>query len=173
MLNNSPSAMRSERPLATSAAIAMDDVTLVRRTQEELHHDLKRTVLRLLSGHNRRVKRRTVLENVSLQVERGEKVGIIGPNGSGKSTLLKVIAGILRPTRGAATFSGTLAPLLELGVGFDADLSLIDNIMYYGVLLGIPKSSCARTSRRSWTSPSSASIATSRRRRCRRGWVLD
>ena len=118
------------------AAIVLDGVSLTRRTQQELHYDLKRSMFRLLSGQIARVQRRTVLQNVSLRVERGEKVGIIGPNGSGKSTLLKVIAGILTPTRGTVHVDGTVAPLIELGVGFDLDLSLFDNILYYGVLLG-------------------------------------
>ncbi len=118
------------------AAIAMDGVTLIRRTQEELHYDLKRGVLQLLSGRRTRPRRRTVIDNLSLQLEHGEKVGVIGPNGSGKSTLLKLMAGILVPTKGAVAVDGTLAPLIELGVGFDPDLSLTDNIVYYGVLLG-------------------------------------
>ena len=119
-----------------NVAISLDSVTLTRRTQEELHYDLKRSFFRLLSGRVGRVRRRTVLSDVSLRIERGEKVGIIGPNGSGKSTLLKLIAGILVPTRGSCKSYGTIAPLIELGVGFDAELSLIDNIIYYGVLLG-------------------------------------
>jgi homopolymeric O-antigen transport system ATP-binding protein len=123
-------------PASGAAAIRLDGVTLVRRTQEELHYDLKRTILRLLSGRSGRVRRRTVLEDVSLQIARGEKVGIIGPNGSGKSTLLKIIAGILRPTRGRVDVRGTISPLIELGVGFDLELSLVDNVIYYGVLLG-------------------------------------
>ena len=121
---------------AERVAIALDAVTLVRRTQEELHYDLKRTLFRLLSGKVGRVRRRTVLSDVSLQIGHGEKVGIIGPNGSGKSTLLKVIAQILKPSRGVCAVSGTIAPLIELGVGFDAELSVVDNIVYYGVLLG-------------------------------------
>jgi ABC-type polysaccharide/polyol phosphate transport system ATPase subunit len=123
-----------------SPAVELNGVTLVRRTQEELHYDLKRSVLRLLMGRGAGVKRRTVLSDVSLRIEHGEKVGIIGPNGSGKSTLLKVIAGILRPTAGTAVVNGTIAPLIELGVGFDPELSMVDNIVYYGVLLGHPES---------------------------------
>ena len=73
---------------------------------------------------------------MSFQVKRGEKVGIIGPNGSGKSTTLKVIAGILQPTSGAVRVEGEIAPLIELGAGFDPDLSVIENIHYYGVMLG-------------------------------------
>ena len=118
------------------AAIVLDKVTLTRRTQEELHYDLKRNLLRAFTTRKPAVRRRTVLHDISLRVERGEKLGIIGPNGSGKSTLLKVIAGILTPTTGSATVIGSISPLIELGVGFDAELSLVDNILYYGVLLG-------------------------------------
>lgn len=119
-----------------ASAIELRDVTLVRRTQEELHYDLKRTILSLLRGRPRKVRRHTVLQNVTLRIPHGEKIGIIGPNGSGKSTLLKLIAGVLRPTSGSVTIEGTLTPLIEIGVGFDPELSLIDNIVYYGVLLG-------------------------------------
>jgi ABC-2 type transport system ATP-binding protein len=123
----------------SSAAVVLDHVKLARRTQEELHYDLKRSALRLLAGSIRKPRRRTVLDDVSLRIAHGEKVGVIGPNGSGKSTLLKVIAGILVPTQGSVRVTGTLAPLIELGVGFDGDLSLVENILYYGVLLGHPE----------------------------------
>jgi hypothetical protein len=117
------------------SAIAVRDVTLIRRTQEEFHYDLKRSALRLFSGRVGRVQRRTVIDGVSLRIEHGEKVGIIGPNGSGKSTLLKLVAGILAPTNGTVGVDGTIAPLIELGVGFDLELSLVDNIVYYGALI--------------------------------------
>jgi ABC-type polysaccharide/polyol phosphate transport system ATPase subunit len=138
-LSDPPRLSETGTATAMVGAVVIDGVTLVRRTQEELHYDLKRSALRLLSGRVGRVRRRTVLQNVSLRIEHGEKVGIIGPNGSGKSTLLKVIAGILQPTRGTTMVDGTLAALIELGVGFDAELSLVDNIVYYGVLLGHPE----------------------------------
>lgn len=118
------------------AAIVLDRVALTRRTQEEMHYDIKRSLLRMFEFRNTTVRRRTVLENVSLRVEHGEKLGIIGPNGSGKSTLLKIIAGILQPTSGTVAVDGSISPLIELGVGFDVELSLVDNVVYYGVLLG-------------------------------------
>ena len=119
-----------------ATAIHFDHVTLQRRTQEEFHYDLKRAFLDLLRGRMRRGRRRTVLEDVSLGVDRGEKIAIIGANGSGKSTMLKVIARVLEPTCGAVRVTGTIAPLIELGAGFEPELSLVDNIVYYGVLLG-------------------------------------
>ncbi|MEO7040213.1 MAG: ABC transporter ATP-binding protein [Candidatus Elarobacter sp.] len=118
------------------AAIEFRDVTLVRRTQEELHYDLKRTLLNIARGRRPQVRRHTVIDRVELRIEHGEKVGIIGPNGSGKSTALKLMAGVLRPTRGTVTTEGTLSALIEIGVGFDPDLTLVDNILFYGVLLG-------------------------------------
>jgi len=78
------------------------------------------------------------LTDVSLQITAGEFVGIIGPNGSGKSTLLKLLAGIYRPDRGQLQVSGSIAPLLELGIGFQQDLSARDNIFLNAVLLGLP-----------------------------------
>ena len=116
--------------------IALQDVTLWRRTQEEYSYDLKRSLFAMIERRYRKPARRCVLRNVSLSIRSGEKLGIIGPNGSGKSTLLKVIAGILAPSNGSVRVGGSVAPLIELGAGFDADLSVIDNIMYYGILLG-------------------------------------
>jgi ABC-2 type transport system ATP-binding protein len=116
--------------------ISLENVTLWRRTQEEYAYDLKRSLFAVLERRYRKPTQRCVLRDISLTIRRGEKIGIIGPNGSGKSTLLKVIAGILKPTSGNVRVGGSVAPLIELGAGFDFDLSVIDNIMYYGVLLG-------------------------------------
>jgi ABC-2 type transport system ATP-binding protein len=119
--------------------IHLQDVCLWRRTQEELSYDLKKTVLSILEGNYRKPRKRLVLDRVNLSITRGEKIGIIGANGSGKSTLLKVICGILEPTQGAVKVKGTIAPLIELGAGFDDDLSVIDNVILYGILMGFPK----------------------------------
>ena len=119
------------------SAIDLVEVSLWRRTQEEFHYDLKRFVFNVVRGRHRKPNRRRVLHDVNLSVRPGEKIGIIGENGSGKTTLLKVICGILAPTHGTATVNGAVAPLIELGAGFDPQLSLIDNIVYYGLLLGI------------------------------------
>lgn len=76
------------------------------------------------------------LKNVSFEVERGEVVGIIGHNGAGKSTLLKVISGILKPTGGELEVHGNVVPMLELGSGFDHDLTGRENIFLNGSILG-------------------------------------
>jgi ABC-2 type transport system ATP-binding protein len=119
--------------------IVLRNVSLWRRTQEEFHYDLKRFIFNIIRGRLKKPNRRRVLDNVSLTVRQGEKVGIIGENGSGKTTLLKVICGILTPTTGTKATNGTIAPLIELGAGFDPQLSLVDNIIYYGLLLGIER----------------------------------
>jgi len=120
-------------------AIDLCAVSLLRRTQEELNYDLKGLVIHALRGRYRKPTRRRVLDNVSLAIRHGEKIGIIGSNGSGKSTLLKIISGILKPSAGKLTIEGRIAPLIELGAGFDPDLSVRENVIFYGVLLGLSK----------------------------------
>ena len=76
------------------------------------------------------------VKNVSFQVKKGESWGIIGTNGSGKSTLLKAISGILRPYKGSITVNGGVAPLIELGAGFDENMTARENIFLNGCVLG-------------------------------------
>lgn len=76
------------------------------------------------------------LKDVSFSINRGDALGLIGLNGSGKSTMLKVIAGVLKPTKGSVSVNGTVAPLIELGAGFDMDLTAEENVFLNGALLG-------------------------------------
>ena len=76
------------------------------------------------------------LSDITLQIERGEVVGIVGLNGSGKSTLLKIISGILEPSEGSVRTYGTISPLIELGAGFDMELTTRENIYLNGSVLG-------------------------------------
>jgi ABC-2 type transport system ATP-binding protein len=117
-------------------SIRLDGVSLWRRTQEEFSYDLKRTILSFLEGKYRHPAKKIVLDNIDLTIECGEKIGIIGANGSGKSTMLKLISGILQPTSGIVKAKGKIAPLIELGAGFDPELAVMDNIILYGVMLG-------------------------------------
>lgn len=79
----------------------------------------------------------TVLDHISLNVDRGESVALIGANGAGKSTLLKILAGVLRPTAGRVRVSGRMAALLELGTGFQPEVSGLDNLRLNAALLGL------------------------------------
>ncbi|OUL27939.1 ABC transporter ATP-binding protein [Nostoc sp. 106C] len=119
--------------------IRLDQVSLWRRTQEEFSYDLKKTILTVLEGKYRKPAKKLVLDKIDLVVETGEKIGIIGANGSGKSTLLKIISGILQPTTGSVRVKGQIAPLIELGAGFDPEISVMDNILLYGILLGFSR----------------------------------
>lgn len=79
------------------------------------------------------------LKNVSFHVERGEVVGFVGSNGAGKSTLLKVVAGVMKPTAGKITIGGNICPMIELGAGFDMELTARENIYLNGAVLGYSK----------------------------------
>lgn len=80
------------------------------------------------------------LRNVSFEVKKGQRVGVLGLNGAGKSTMLKVIAGVLKATEGQVTTKGKIVPLLELGAGFDKEYTGAENIYLYGAVLGYPRS---------------------------------
>ena len=79
------------------------------------------------------------LQDIDLEIKKGDILGIIGFNGAGKSTMLKVVSGILKPTKGSVYINGTIAPLIELGAGFDPELSGIENIYLNGAVLVISK----------------------------------
>jgi ABC-2 type transport system ATP-binding protein len=119
--------------------IQFDRVSLWRRTQEEFSYDIKQTILSIISGKYRHPAKKLVIDNINLVVNSGEKIGIVGPNGAGKSTLLKLISGILEPTVGNVRVRGNIAPLIELGAGFDPNISVRDNIVMYGILLGFSR----------------------------------
>lgn len=76
------------------------------------------------------------LQDITFEVKRGQSLGLVGLNGSGKSTMLKIIAGVLKPTRGHVAVRGNMAPLIELGAGFDMDLTARENVFLNGALLG-------------------------------------
>lgn len=80
------------------------------------------------------------LKDVCFKVKKGDRMGVMGFNGAGKSTLLKVIAGVLKPTFGSVNVSGVIAPMLELGAGFDSNYSGKENIFLYAATMGFPRS---------------------------------
>ena len=109
------------------------------RYREKKIVSFKEAVVRGFSPY-RRAKFFDSLHDVSLTIRHGESVGIVGPNGAGKSTLLRVAAGIIRPSVGISISRGTLAPVMELGTGFEMELSGRENIFFNGSLLGFPRS---------------------------------
>ncbi len=96
---------------------------------------LKEDVVRRLKG-NYTVKEFWANKNITFNLEKGDMLGIIGTNGAGKSTLLKAVSGIMRPSEGSITRHGTIAALLELGSGFDGDLTVKENAYLRGAMLG-------------------------------------
>lgn len=111
------------------------DVGLEYRLSKSSYGTLKEFAI---SALKRQVKYDSLwaLKDVSLQVHRGHVLGIIGPNGGGKSTLLKILARVIPPTKGRVIVRGDVAPMIELGAGFNGDLTGFENIVMYGALLG-------------------------------------
>lgn len=100
---------------------------------------LKERLFAKVEEEKKRKERFQALSEISFSVEKGEIFGVIGKNGAGKSTLLKVLAGIMKPTSGSIKTEGTIAPMIELGTGFDFELSPIENIYLSGSILGYNK----------------------------------
>jgi homopolymeric O-antigen transport system ATP-binding protein len=117
--------------------VAVDGLSVRYDLQQERVISVREYVIRRLRGERFPTTTLWPIENVSFTVQAGESFGIVGRNGAGKSTLLKVIAGIVPPTRGRVEVRGHLSPLLELGAGFDMELTGRENIQLYGTLLGL------------------------------------
>jgi len=110
-------------------------VTVAYRSYKERPSSLKESFLHLLrTGRFSKYSTFDALDDVSFSVPRGSVLGILGSNGSGKSTLLKVLATVLKPTKGTAKVSGKLSSLIELGAGFDPELTAVENIYLNGSL---------------------------------------
>lgn len=115
--------------------IEVSDVSMRFRMNSDRILSLKEFVTTALRGRLH-YQEFTALEHVSFTVKKGETLGLIGRNGAGKSTMLKVISGILKPTEGSVVCHGNVVPMLELGSGFDMDLTGRENIFLNGAILG-------------------------------------
>ena len=118
-----------------NTVIQVKDVSMHFNLMVERTDSLKEYVMKLLKG-KLLYNDFTALSHVSFAIEAGEIVGLIGLNGAGKSTLLKIIAGVLKPTKGDVEVIGTVAPLIEVGAGFDPELTARENVYLNGAILG-------------------------------------
>lgn len=118
--------------------IAVENVSMVFNMANEQLNSLKEYAI-ALARRELRFKEFRALDGITLDIKRGDVFGILGTNGSGKSTLLKIIAGVLEPTEGTCSINGNIAPLIELGAGFDMELTARENIFLNGALLGYSK----------------------------------
>ena len=110
----------------------------------EKNNSLKQMAVDLFNKTAREKKKKNnefwALQDVSFKVEKGEVLGFVGSNGAGKSTLLKIVAGVMKPTKGKVLVGGNICPMIELGAGFDLDLNARENIYLNGAVMGYSKS---------------------------------
>lgn len=140
--NVNTSVLEIESELADDSSkktmIKVDHVSMIFNMASEQLNSIKEYAIAALK-RELRFKEFRALDDVSFEVKRGDVFGILGTNGSGKSTILKIIAGVLEPSKGSCTVSGNIAPLIELGAGFDMELTARENIYLNGALLGYSK----------------------------------
>ncbi len=123
---------------SVEAVVEVNDVSMVFNMASEQYNSLKEYFI-AAARHELNFKPFRALDHISFTVRKGEAFGLVGTNGSGKSTMLKIIAGVLEASEGECTVAGSIAPLIELGAGFDIDLTAKENIYLNGALLGYRK----------------------------------
>ena len=124
----------NEQPLA----VEVDATTMIFNMASDSLTSLKECFIKL-AKHGLFFEEFRALKHISFDIHRGEVVGLVGTNGSGKSTILKIIAGVLEPSEGSVKVHGNIAPLIELGAGFDPELTARENIYLNGALVGYTK----------------------------------
>jgi len=121
--------------------IKISNVTMKYDLGIEKNNSLKNTFINIFKKNKSKKENFDfyALDDISIQINRGEVLGLIGNNGAGKSTLLKIISGVMRPTSGCVEVNGVVSPMIELGAGFDMDLTARENIYLNGAVLGYSK----------------------------------
>lgn len=120
-----------------SGSISISGLTVRYQIPKQVIRSFKEFMISRLKSGRYEYEELLALNNVSLEVPSGKAVGIIGRNGAGKSTLLKVVAGVIKPVEGNITVGGRIAPLIELGAGFDPELTGRENVYLNGTILGM------------------------------------
>ncbi len=121
--------------MAQKPAVQVQDVSVLFNLNKEKIDNIKEYFIKLIT-RKLHYTEFWALTDVSFTVEKGERLGVLGFNGAGKSTLLKTVAGVLKPTKGTVEVDGVIAPMLELGAGFDMNYSGRENVFLYGATMG-------------------------------------
>ena len=121
--------------------IKIENVSMKFNLEIEKDFSMKQAFVNLFTKKKKKKKSEDfwALKDVSFNIGKGEVVGLIGSNGAGKSTLLKVVSGVMKPTKGKVKVKGVISPMIELGAGFDGNLTARENIYLNGAILGYSK----------------------------------
>ena len=119
--------------------LEVNNVSIRFNLSKEKVDNLKELIFKKIKGEKIRFNELWAVKNLSFKLEKGDRLGILGLNGAGKSTILKIIAGVYKPTTGEVVRRGHIAPLLELGAGFDPNYTGRENIFLYGSVLGFSR----------------------------------
>lgn len=119
--------------------IRIKNVSMKFNMDIEKDFSIKQAFINLFTGKKKKNEYFWALKNVTFSVNKGDVVGLIGSNGAGKSTLLKVVSGVMKPTSGKVEVDGVISPMIELGAGFDQNLTARENIYLNGAILGYSK----------------------------------
>lgn len=121
--------------------IKVDNVSMKFNLGIEKEFSIKQAFVNFFNPKHKKQKKEEfwALKDINFKVNKGEVIGLIGSNGAGKSTLLKVVSGVMKPTKGKVTVNGVISPMIELGAGFDGNLTARENIYLNGAILGYSK----------------------------------
>lgn len=121
-------------------AVYVNNVTVKFNLAKEKVETLKEYFVRILKGKTVKIDEFYALKDISFEIPKGDSFALLGSNGSGKSTMLKVISGIYKPYKGSVKVNGSIAPMIELGAGFDMELTARENVFLNGCILGYTRS---------------------------------
>ena len=139
-------------------ALKVEDISIRFNLSKENVDNFKELLIKKIKGEKIRFNEFWALRDINFELKKGDRLGILGLNGAGKSTILKIIAGVYKPTTGTIVRTGHIAPMIELGAGFDPNYTGRENIYLYGSVLGFSRPSM----RKYWNFPNSVILLTYR-----------